>query len=240
MLIAEHTTQAAFAEAIGKSSSQVGQWLSSSGRGRRMSPATAREIEVILGKPMGWMDQPIQVLTHTTIAPALSPGRPLVNSVAIPKHIVEATQVQAHGGDPDGDYIAIRRTRLKLSAGVNGFAVDHLDDDHAPPLWFQRAWIAKQGWREGQLLALKVTGRSMEPGLYAGDTVLINTASTTPVDGVVFAVNYDGEPIIKRLVDDAGQWWLASDNPSGAYPRMPFTPGSFVVGEVVHKQSQKI
>ena len=61
-LIAEFGTQAAFADAIDKAPAQVSQWLLLSGAGaRQLSPTTAREIEAMLGKPHGWMDQPMDV-----------------------------------------------------------------------------------------------------------------------------------------------------------------------------------
>jgi phage repressor protein C with HTH and peptisase S24 domain len=82
----------------------------------------------------------------------------------------------------------------------------------------------------------------MEPSLHEGDTVVINTADTTPKDGEVFALNYEGESVIKRLVRDAGDWWLASDNADKrAYPNKRWVDGlSFIVGRVVHKQSERI
>ena len=138
-------------------------------------------------------------------------------------------------------YVQIRRVRLKLSAGVSGFAVEYLADDEEEPLWFLRSFISKQGWRPDKLLALKVKGRSMEPGLTEGDTVLINTASQEPKDGIAFAVNYEGEAVIKRLVRDAGQWWLVSDNPDQTrYPRKVCDEHVRIVGEVVQKQSLRI
>jgi len=81
----------------------------------------------------------------------------------------------------------------------------------------------------------------MEPGLYDGDTVVVNTQSATPKDGTVFAVNYEGEMVIKRLIRDAGQWWLASDNPDQRrYPRKVCDENSIIIGEIVHKQSERI
>ena len=74
-----------------------------------------------------------------------------------------------------------------------------------------------------------------------GDTVLINTASQEPKDGIAFAVNYEGEAVIKRLVRDAGQWWLVSDNPDQTrYPRKVCDEHVRIVGEVVQKQSLRI
>ena len=71
--------------------------------------------------------------------------------------------------------------------------------------------------------------------------MIVNTAQTQPKDGVVFAVNYEGEMVIKRLIRDDGQWWLSSDNPDQRrYPRKVCHEGVKLIGEVVHKQSERI
>lgn len=138
------------------------------------------------------------------------------------------------------DYPAVRRVRFKLSAGASGFAVEYLDDDDAP-IVFRRQWFDSNGYDPEKLFAVRVANGSMEPGLYHGDTVVVNTAQADPKDGVVFAVNYEGELVIKRLVRDAGQWWLCSDNPDQhRYPRKVCHEGTFIIGEVVHKQSERI
>lgn len=244
LLISEYGTQAAFAEAIDKSPSQVGQWLLTSGAGaRQLSPISARQIEAKLGKPSGWMDQPIDDpgIEHRTYRG----GSPLDADDSAPPSdfggLPDDGVAEGAAGYSLGAYVQIRRVRLKLSAGVSGFGVEYLADDEEEPLWFLRSFIAKQGWRADKLLALKVKGRSMEPGLNEGDTVLINTASQEPKDGIAFAVNYEGEAVIKRLVRDAGQWWLVSDNPDQTrYPRKVCDEHVRIVGEVVQKQSLRI
>lgn len=138
------------------------------------------------------------------------------------------------------DYPAIRRVHFKLSAGASGFGVDYEGED-AAPIVFRREWYERNGYQPGKLLAVRVSNGSMEPGLYDGDTVVVNTADTTPTDGAVFAVNYEGEMVIKRLVRDSGQWWLASDNPDQRrYPRKVCDEHAFLLGRIVHKQSEKI
>lgn len=138
------------------------------------------------------------------------------------------------------DYPAIRRVRLTLSAGISGFAVDaDLDDD--TPIVFKRSWFERNGYRRDDLVAIGVKGASMEPLLFEGDVVVINTAQQEPKDGRVFAINFDGELIIKRLLRDCGQWWLSSDNPDKArYPTKRFTENTFIIGEIVHRQSEHI
>jgi phage repressor protein C with HTH and peptisase S24 domain len=138
------------------------------------------------------------------------------------------------------DYPAIKRVKFKLSAGASGFGIDYSEDD-AAPIVFQRQWYERRGLKPDKLFAIKVHNSSMEPGLYDGDTVVVNTASTTPKDGVVFAVNYEGESVVKRLARDEGAWWLASDNPDQRrYARKRMTGDCFLIGEIVHKQSERI
>lgn len=138
------------------------------------------------------------------------------------------------------EYPSIRRVRFRLSAGASGFAVEY-DGEDTSPIVFQRKWFDGHSYIPGKLFAARVANGSMEPGLYHDDTVVVNTADTTLKDGEVFAMNYEGELVIKRLIRDAGQWWLASDNPDQRrYPRKVCGDNVFCVGRIVHKQSEKI
>lgn len=137
-------------------------------------------------------------------------------------------------------YPAVRRVRFKLSAGASGFSVEYEKGEEAP-IVFQKAWFERNGYRPDRLFAVRVGNGSMEPGLYDGDTVVVNTEQTRPKDGHVFAVNYEGELVIKRLVRDACEWWLTSDNPDQRrYPRKICYEGVRLIGEIVHKQSERI
>lgn len=138
------------------------------------------------------------------------------------------------------DFPAVRRVSLKLQAGITGFMVESDSDDTAP-IVFRREWFTRNGYKPEKLIALRVKGSSMEPGLHPDDTVVINTAQVEPLDGSVFAINYEGEAMIKRMVRDAGQWWLSSDNPDQSrYPRKLANGTAIIIGEVVHKQSERI
>lgn len=138
------------------------------------------------------------------------------------------------------DYPAIRRVTFKLSAGASGFGIQYRDERGAP-IVFQRQWYEARGLNPDRLFAVEVSNGSMEPGLYDGDTVVVNTESVEPKDGVVFAVNYEGELVIKRLVRDSGQWWLSSDNPDQRkYSRKACDEHCILIGEIVHKQSERI
>lgn len=140
---------------------------------------------------------------------------------------------------PEG-FVAVRRVRIKLSAGVIGWAVE-CHQDEAPPLFFRREWFESRGFRPDQLVAVKIEGRSMEPGLYEGDTIVINKGDTAIVDGEVFAVNYEGELVIKRLRRDSGEWFLSSDNPDKRrYGDKRCGESVEILGRVVYKNSERI
>ncbi|MBY0469460.1 MAG: helix-turn-helix domain-containing protein [Burkholderiaceae bacterium] len=138
------------------------------------------------------------------------------------------------------EYPAIRRVQFKLSAGASGYGVEYLDED-SEPIVFRREWFNSRGLQPDKLFAVEVRNGSMQPSLWAGDTVVVNTLDTEPRDGEVFAVNFEGELIVKRLVRDAGQWWLTSDNPDQRrYPRKACDDGVVLIGRIVHKQSEHI
>jgi phage repressor protein C with HTH and peptisase S24 domain len=139
------------------------------------------------------------------------------------------------------EYPSIRRVNLRLSAGIVGFSIEH-DVEDKSPIVMQRQWFESRGYNPAKLLATGVRGDSMSPGMNDGDTVVINTEDTTPVDGVAFAINYEGELTVKRLFRDAGIWWLSSDNPDQRkYPRKQCTGDlCLIIGRIVHKQSEVI
>lgn len=142
--------------------------------------------------------------------------------------------------DGNPDYPAIRRVLFKLSAGASGFGVEYLQDQDAP-IVFRRAWFSSRGLDPAKLFAVRVAGDSMQPGLFDGDTVVVNTAQAELRDGQAVAANYEGELVIKRLVRDDGAWWLASDNQDQRrYPRKRCHDDAHIIGWIVHKQSEHV
>lgn len=135
----------------------------------------------------------------------------------------------------------IRKVKLRLSAGIIGFSIDAEEED-GNPIFFRKDWLAARGYKAEKLIAIHVKGDSMEPNLHGGDIVVINTADTTPRDGDVFAVNYEGEDVVKRLVRDAGTWWLLSDNSDQRRFGRKECAGDMclLIGKVIHKQSERI
>lgn len=142
--------------------------------------------------------------------------------------------------DDDPALTRIPKVKLRLSAGISGFEVEPEEYDGATTA-VPTNWIHRSGFSRDKLIAIHVRGESMEPTIYEGDLIVLNTADTDPVDGGVYAINYEGEPIVKRMERDAGHWWLKSDNADQRKHGRKICQGEacIIVGRVVRKESTR-
>ncbi|WP_296948959.1 XRE family transcriptional regulator [uncultured Massilia sp.] len=168
-----------------------------------------------------------------------APAAPLSDD-EIARLLPGATRVHGVSSD-DPTFTHIPKVKLRLSAGISGFEVEPERFDGSTTA-VRTDWLKKNGYASEKLIALTVRGESMETTLYDGDLVIVNTMDTKPVDGVVYAFNYEGEPVIKRLSRDAGQWWLTSDNPDQRKYHRKLCQGAacIVVGRVVRRESERL
>lgn len=213
-----------FCDKTGVSESRLAQLLSQTFRGgTAFTEKTARKLEAAADLPTLYFDQ--------GAAPPLDEALQLIPG---------AKRVRA-AEDGDPTMTAIRKARLRVRAGVTGFQVDpeHYDGETqlVPTEWMQREGFVPEG-----LISILVHGESMEPSLYEGDIIVINTRDTTPVSGSVFVINYEGEVIVKRMLRDAGRWWLTSDNPDQRRFHRHLCDGCecIIIGRVVRKESTHI
>ncbi len=112
----------------------------------------------------------------------------------------------------DAQTVEIKRVKLKLSAGINRIQIEHCIEI-GEPVSYTKEWLQRRGLFPEDLLALEVTGDSMSPGMQAGDVVVINTAEKVPKHNKIFAVNFDGQAVIKKMMFQNKNWFLYSDNP---------------------------
>lgn len=213
--------QTGLVKASGASKSVVNQWLT--GKIKSMDIRYALNIERELGFSHIW-------LMTGDGDPRHAPLRHLRN--AIPIRSVD---------NDDSEFVQIQMVKLRLSAGITGFQTEP-DGRDGGTLGMRRNWIERNNLHPAHLIAILVKGESMEPSLYEDDIVIINTLDTKPVDGAVYAFNYEGEAVVKRLSRDAGQWWLTSDNPDQRKYHRKLCHGAacLVIGRVVRKESDRI
>lgn len=144
--------------------------------------------------------------------------------------------------EPDDQrFVEIPLVELKLSAGLTGYQTTPLGGEDSTILT-RLSWIRSRRLNPKTILAIEITGDSMERSLYAGDIAFLDSSDTRLVDGEVYAVNYEGTAVVKRLERDAGDWWLTSDNASPGRHGRKVCRGDdcIIVGKIVHKESDRI
>lgn len=225
------TSQSALSRASGVPQPTINRILKNVGKGQPES-GTVTKLAEACNVSFTWLNEGIGDKHR-------KPDRPLSESEKTAKSNGFKTR-SVREVDPDTDEtVSIRSVKLKLSAGISGYGVEQLSEREAGyPVILPRRWFEQYGLRVDDLVAVKVRGDSMEPTISDGDTVVINTASINLKDGKIFAVNFDGEAVVKRLVTDYGRWFLHSDNPDQRrYHRQECsTAECIVVGQVVFIQ----
>lgn len=128
--------------------------------------------------------------------------------------------------------VEIRMVSITVQAGVDRVILDPLEYEggkhHVP-----RQWLEENDLHPAALVAVKVKGESMQPLMYEGDIAVVNTADKVRKNGGVFAMNYEGQAVIKRLLYERRDWYLASDN--AEFKPVPCRGSDcIVIGRVVH------
>lgn len=212
-------------DASGWSEARISQILSPTYReGRAFSEKIARKLEDDLKLDKMYFDQ------------GAAPSGP-----AIEVNYLAPFQPVRISEDHPNEHVQIRQVHLRLSAGIMGFQAD-TDYENGATFTVDLDWIKRNRFDPEKLIAIRVKGESMEPSLYHGDLLVVNTGDNRLVDGEVYAVNYEGEAVVKRLSRDASQWWLTSDNPDKRRYHRKLCEGDacLIVGRVVLKKSERI
>lgn len=89
----------------------------------------------------------------------------------------------------------------------------------------------KLGLRDGQAAIIRVRGTSMEPGLFDGDHIVVDTTDRTPrAKGGVYVIRIDDAVMVKRVAFVRRALVVTSDNPDAG----PVPDGAIaVIGRVV-------
>ena len=85
---------------------------------------------------------------------------------------------------------------VELAAGIGG---EYSLEIQGPKLRFSKSTLRRCGVEASAAACVKVAGNSMEPRLFDGDVVGVDTLDKKIVDGNVYAINHDGMLRIKRL-----------------------------------------
>jgi phage repressor protein C with HTH and peptisase S24 domain len=188
--------QQGFIKASGASKSVVNQWLNDKIKSIDIRYALA--IERNLGYSHIWL--------------MTGEGEPRITNIRA-----------LHPEDPlPDDVIAVPESRIEFAAGNGRTAVFELVEDEEPAT-YRRSWFQKHGINPDRVRRFRVSGDSMEPMLFARDTILVNLDERNVIDGKMYAIRYGDELRVKylsRRLD--GTLLLRSVNP--AYPVEEISP----------------
>ena len=124
----------------------------------------------------------------------------------------------------------IRQDLVKILDLAAGGAIDLHGTiaGHGP---FTRQWFDNHGLVPTRCSVISVTGKSMEPTLPEGASILVDRVSSHLADGRIYVIRTPHGLVLKRVSKDrGGRWWLISDHPGWKPDRWPC--GAEIVGEV--------
>jgi phage repressor protein C with HTH and peptisase S24 domain len=220
-----------FGRTVGMEASQVSQLIGKNPV-KNIGNSIARRIEVAFAKPEGWLDQ-----THGIFQDAVEDAVPARTTTDIP-YVSSASRVLVDA--PIVDTIPVRRVALRLQAGFPGFETDR-DFEDGGIVNLPRQWIEQHDLVPQCLLAIKVRGASMEPMLFEDDVVVINIADTKPTNNDLFAINFNGQAVVKQMIREGRDWWLHSFNRDPQYTKVACRDGEcLIIGRVVHQSSRSL
>ncbi|MFV0421586.1 LexA family transcriptional regulator [Oleidesulfovibrio sp.] len=131
----------------------------------------------------------------------------------------------------ESELYPVPKVEAKLCAGGGSLEVGTAAvEEHI----FQLSWLQKKGNPRSMVL-MDVIGDSMEPEIYAGDTVLVDQSHTTLRNGTIFAVGVEDAVMVKRVEKKPEGLILHSDNPaySPVYLRGDELETVRIIGKVI-------
>lgn len=135
----------------------------------------------------------------------------------------------------------IPRLDVHLSAGGGRDQVE-IEFVEKLPQAFRADWIRSERLKPSKLACMTAKGDSMQPSIWDGDSLVVDTSASEVTDGKVYALWYEGGERVKRLYRlPGGGLRIKSDNP--AFETIELGSASSlehvrIVGRVVHRSGK--
>jgi phage repressor protein C with HTH and peptisase S24 domain len=227
------TSQSELARRAGVPQPTINRILRGAGR-HGPSVETLKKLSTACGVPFQWLGEGTGMLPQEPASAdtVLSISSAMENVPAISK---------SRRLNKTADPVRIRTAELRLSTATTELTV-YFKEQPGGEVYVGRDWLQKRGYDDQMLIALPMTGDSMVPALYGGDTLIVNLADRQPSDGDVFVISYEGEGLVKRLMRDVGAWWLCADSSDQRrYQRKQYSSlECSLIGRVVYKLSENV
>lgn len=124
-----------------------------------------------------------------------------------------------------------RQVEVVELAAAAGDSATVLDEAATGQVVFSQEWLDSRGLDPTHCIVIRVRGKSMEPTLPDGCSILVNCAGHRRRTGHIYVLRTDDGVVVKRLnKDEDGTWRLHSDHPS--WTPEPWTEACETIGEV--------
>lgn len=192
----EPIKNADLARAAQTSQTSVGYWLSDS---NGIGAAKARLLGNYLNVDPLWLETGTGRATWPIEGGGLVPAG--VSIGVRNKRLSGREQPSVRSYDPeDGvpdDVILVPESRIEFAGGDGKINYELVEEEE--PATYRRSWFQKYGINPDRARRFRVSGDSMEPLLYARDTILVNMDETQVIDGRLYAIRYGDQLRVKYL-----------------------------------------
>lgn len=149
-----------------------------------------------IDKPDGWVSAgaPMPAIQASNRATLPEEKRQAPREQPFVKSMVRSFDNQ--DGVPE-DVVLVPESRIEFAAGDGKINYELVEDEE--PASYRRTWFQKYGINPDRVRRFRVAGDSMEPLLYARDTILVNLDETQVVDGRLYALRYGDQLRVKYL-----------------------------------------
>jgi phage repressor protein C with HTH and peptisase S24 domain len=147
-----------------------------------------------------------------------------------------------HPDDPAGsEEVRIPESRVRFSGGHGHFSYEAVDDSE--PATYRLSWFQKERINPKKTRRFRVTGNSMEPMLFPGDSILVNLEETTVREGLIYVFRHGDQLKVKRLIPKSdGSLVLRSINreeyPDDVVPAAQAAEHITIIGRVRDKSGR--
>ncbi len=115
----------------------------------------------------------------------------------------------------DDYFTSIPLVNVQLSAGNGSFVISEEIKEYYK---FRKDWLSKTVTSSPNAILVGVTGNSMEPTIYNGDVVMIDTGRTHIYEGEMYALRMDNTVMVKRLSHRPGDKVMIMSDNKEEYP----------------------
>ena len=123
----------------------------------------------------------------------------------------------------------------ELETAAGGGAVDIDEAPFKGNVWFRREWLDRHGLDPNQCVVIGVRGKSMEPTLIDGCSILVarDERRHRLRAGRVYVLLTEDGLVVKRAGREDGKWMLLSDAGPPDWPTTTWPRDAEVKGEVI-------